>query len=198
MKDLPIYKMVLSDDPEITGVEYMALVDRPAMGVDFVKFAEATRFKTQDEVKQVVSGPIMIPDQLIYRFDEKKGEYYLTADRAVIEKTVLRFSKLGNFAKVNIQHDENNIVDDVFMFESFIIDRSKGILPTEFSDLPDGTWFGSYKIDNEQVWKDYISTGRLKGFSLEGYYGHELKTEPVKLCWIDEFLSDTEKVIREI
>lgn len=175
--DLPVYKMILSEDPQDTGVEYMAIVNKPAIGVNFEKFSEATRFKVQDEERRIISGPIMIPDMLIYRFDKERGEYYLQADKDTIEKTALRFAKRGNFANVNIEHNENDKVSDVYMFESFIINKEKGIAPVNFSDLPDGTWFGSYKVDNEKVWEDYISSGQLKGFSIDGAFVYEKKEE---------------------
>ena len=36
-------------------------------------------------------------------------------------------------------------------------------------DLPDGTWFVSMKVDNEDVWKD-IKKGGVKGLSIEGVF----------------------------
>lgn len=198
MKELPIYNMIV--DAESDGVEFMAIVDKPAIGVHFEKFADAVRFKMADESKHILFGPIFIPDMLIYRFTKDLGELYVKADAAAVEQMVLKFSRNGNFSNVNLMHDEDSVVDNVYMFESFIGNKARGIFPTAFADLPDGTWFGSYKVDNDEVWNEYINTGRLKGFSLEGHfkYEKEVKTEPVKLSWEDAFLSDIEKVIREI
>jgi hypothetical protein len=67
-------------------------------------------------------------------------------------------------------------VEGVYMFESFIIDKQRGITaPTGFDNIPDGSWFGSYKIENEEVW-NLIKAGTFKGFSVEGFFLKKLIT----------------------
>jgi hypothetical protein len=62
------------------------------------------------------------------------------------------------------------------MFESFISDSKRGIKPMEaFKDLPDGTWFGSFYVENPKVWQ-MVKEGQVKGFSVEGMFDYE---EPV-------------------
>jgi hypothetical protein len=57
------------------------------------------------------------------------------------------------------------------MYESFIVDSQRGIRPPMgFEDAPEGSWFGSYKVDNEDVWNNFIKTGEFKGFSVEGVF----------------------------
>ena len=34
-------------------------------------------------------------------------------------------------------------------------------------DLPIGTWMVSMKVNNDEVWNDYVKTGLVKGFSIE-------------------------------
>jgi hypothetical protein len=61
-------------------------------------------------------------------------------------------------------------VEGVYMFESFIIDKQRGIsAPAGFDNIPDGSWFGSYKIENDEVW-NLIKAGTFKGFSVEGFF----------------------------
>jgi hypothetical protein len=33
---------------------------------------------------------------------------------------------------------------------------------------------GTMKINNDEVWNDYVKTGKVKGFSIEGIFGHNL------------------------
>ena len=66
-------------------------------------------------------------------------------------------------------HDPSQLVDGVYMFESFIINSQRMPAPEGFEDLPDGSWFGSYKVDNEAVWNE-IKAGTFKGFSVEGMF----------------------------
>jgi len=36
--------------------------------------------------------------------------------------------------------------------------------------MPKGTWMVSVKVNNEEVWEEFVKTGRVKGFSIEGYF----------------------------
>jgi hypothetical protein len=43
-------------------------------------------------------------------------------------------------------------------------------------NLPVGTWMVSMKIDNDEVWKEYIKEGKVRGFSIEGWFVDKMKT----------------------
>ena len=38
-------------------------------------------------------------------------------------------------------------------------------------------WFGTFKVDNDEVWNDFIKTGVFKGFSVEGAFAHRKLTD---------------------
>ena len=59
------------------------------------------------------------------------------------------------------------------MFESYIIDRERGVNPpTGFEDVADGSWFGSFKVENDKLWGE-VKAGTFKGFSVEGLFRYE-------------------------
>lgn len=59
------------------------------------------------------------------------------------------------------------------MFESYIIDRQRGITPPKgFEDIADGSWFGSFKVENDNIWQE-VKAGTFKGFSVEGLFMYE-------------------------
>ena len=72
--DLPVYSLVVNDE-EGTGVDFVALVNAPAIERNFQAFNNRMKF-TSNEEKRLVTGPLMIPDSMIFRRDEKFGEYY--------------------------------------------------------------------------------------------------------------------------
>jgi hypothetical protein len=112
----------------------------------------------------------MIPDQLIYRRDNSFGEYYVTYDAEMVKKIAEKFMRDQNSNNVNKEHKDP--VDGVFMFETFLKDSSRGIsAPKGFEDLPEGTWFGSYKVYNNDIWSQ-VKDGTFKGFSVEGEFLH--------------------------
>jgi hypothetical protein len=58
------------------------------------------------------------------------------------------------------------------MFESFIVDKERGILPMQgFEDAKNGSWFGSFYVENPQAW-ELIKEGKVKGFSVEGFFDY--------------------------
>ena len=84
----------------------------------------------------------------------------------------IKFAKKKFQNNVNLMHDSNQKVDGVTMFESFIVDKSRGIMPMKgFEDIADGSWFGSFYVENNDVW-EAIKSGEYKGFSVEGLFDY--------------------------
>ena len=85
------------------------------------------------------------------------------------------------------------MVDDVYMIESFIIDSKRGVNPPKGYALTDGSWFGSFKVDNEEVWNDFIKTGKFRGFSVEGLFNTQ-RVDVLSQKEIDEII----EVVKEV
>ena len=171
MDKLPIYRFEVSegDDSEVTAV---ALVDSPAIEMNWQAFNDQKQSYTfkADTEKRIISGPLMVADLPIYRRDEEIGEYYCLFKAEDIYNIRNKFFKNNNTKEVNQMHDPSKAVEGVYMIESFLIDSKRGIHSPANYKLPDGSWFGSYKVDNEQVWNDFIKSGEFKGFSVEGVF----------------------------
>jgi Putative phage serine protease XkdF len=188
-KKLELYELKINDSEEL-GVDIMSLVDRPAIEKNYVMFNENKTMWTANNERQIVSGPAMIPDKIIYRNDEN-GEYNTVIRKDVIEKVVLKFMQNGNQSNVNVMHEKN--VKDCFIFESFISDEFRGIMPMKgFEELPNGTWFISMKINNIDVWQS-VKDGTFKGFSIEGMFTHD----PVKMSVEDALIAIAE-IVKDI
>jgi len=130
-------------------------------------------FAIQSESEHIITGPLMIPQQLIYRNSEQFGEHYVKFSVDTIKQIAIKFSKKGYQKNVNLMHEADMQVEGVTMFESFISDSKRGIKPMEaFKDLPDGTWFGSFYVENMKVW-ELVKSGEVKGFSVEGMFDYE-------------------------
>ena len=136
------------------------------------QFANHLLFAIQNEEQHIISGPLMLADTPIYRSNSKFGEHYVTFSPETIKDIAIKFSKKGYQKNVNLMHDSNMQVDGLVMFESFIVDKARGILPMAgYEDAKDGSWFGSFYVENEQVW-NLIKEGKVKGFSVEGYFDY--------------------------
>ena len=181
------------NDEDITGVDAISLVDVPAVEKNFLCFSEDKQpVKMQfDNSKHIITGVVCLADTPIYRYNERYGEYYVVFSKETIQKMVEKFAKMDLFKSVNLQHDDTKFVDGIYMVESYITDKERGINPIEFSDIPQGSWVCSYKVENENLWNEIINGDKLNGFSLQGMFKLEEqfeKQEQPKVETFDEWL----------
>ena len=174
---LPVVYLTI-DDNEEAGVEAIALVDNPAIERNWMAFSKQSKsyqFEITNEEKRVISGPLMISDLPIFRKTEEGEEYYVVFNADTIRKIVYKYMKEGRTNSVNEMHE--TALDGVFMFESFIIDDRKKT-PKGYDELPEGSWFGSFRVESDYVWNE-IKAGNWKGFSVEGLFSEdkELKVD---------------------
>jgi len=175
-KKLPVYNLeITSDFEDDVEVDTVSLVDRPAIERSFLMFQEQKEIKQtfaiQDEEERIISGPLMLSDTPIYRNDDN-GEYYVVFTKETIKKIAQRFFKKGYQSNVNLMHEQGNLTEGLTMFESWIKDEKRGIKAMKgFEDVPDGSWFGSFKVDNDEVWK-LVKDGKVRGFSVEGQFNY--------------------------
>lgn len=174
---LPVFKLYISDNEDDDGeVNFVSLVDKPAIQRDFQVFADTQRFAIQDEEEHIVTGPAMIPDAPIYRNDDN-GQYYVVFEPNTIKKIAYRFFKKGYQANINMMHEQGSIATNSVFYESWVVDREKGKQPlAAFKDLPDGTWFLTAKINDPAVWAK-VKSGEYRGFSVEGLFDYKRVAE---------------------
>jgi hypothetical protein len=78
----------------------------------------------------------------------------------------------------NLMHDPRQIAEGVYMLDNLIIDNERGkVAPKEFEKVPNGSLWGSAKVDNDEIWNS-IKAGEFKGFSVEGMFK---QLEPVEM-----------------
>ena len=169
---LPVYKMdIVSDENSDLEVDYVALVDKPAIEKNFLAFNEHEQkmaFAIQED-EQIITGALMLADKPIYRNDEN-GEYYVVFGKDTIKKIAQKFFTKGYQSNVNLMHDSGQRLDGLTMFESWITDEKRGVKAMKgFEDVPEGSWFGSFKVNNPDVWQ-MVKEGKVKGFSVEGLF----------------------------
>jgi len=148
----------------------------------------ASKFAIQDEEKRIVTGAAMIADLPIYRRDDVRGEYYVVFDKESIFKIAKKWARGNKYDAVNTHH-KTPIADGVSLFESYIIDRERGVMPPKgFEEVADGSWFVSYLIDNDEVWAK-VKSGEFKGFSVEGVFDFPVDADEQLLEQMKSILS---------
>lgn len=157
-------------DDVIGELRRISLVSEPAIEEDFLMFNadKLVKFKTLDGEKRIITGPAMRADIKIPRKDENGELYYGFFSKDTVRKCAEMFFKTGsNMNRTNLEHEFE--IDGVYAFESWIVenpemDKSKSL---GFSDVREGDWFVSMKVDNDVVWNNYLKTGIIRGFSVE-------------------------------
>lgn len=166
---------------ETEGVYAISLVDSPAMESTFIALSEQKeiQLKAIDTEKRILLGAVLIPNKPIYRKQDGK-EFNITFPEKTIQLTMENFFKKGYQNNSTLEHNEELKLQDVTFVESWIkeseIDKS---VHYGFNE-PNGTWFASMKVNNDEVWNDYVKTGKVKGFSIDGFFDLEkinLKSE---------------------
>jgi len=165
-------------DEEESSLDFISLVEEPAIEVDFFYFNKQTEvsapklfsFELANEEQRIVTGPAMIPDLDIPRIDMNGDVYMVYFSKETVRTAAELFFKNSNPNETNINHEEE-VMSGVTVFESWIVDMENGKgAGKNFESIQDGTWMVSYKIDNDEVWNDFVKTGKIKGFSVEGSF----------------------------
>ena len=198
---MKLYDISIDPTDFETGLNAISLVENPAVEVDFLAFAkdESAVLQFADEERHIITGIALLADTPIYRIAPDGTEYYVRFTKDCIRQLVEKYFKFGLTNSVNIEHKDNQFVDGVTMLESYIIDKERGICPSEFASAPDGSWVVSYKVSNLDVWNK-IKSGEVKGFSVQGLFHiietklemNSNKTEEVDKFYKEENLENSE------
>ncbi len=203
---LPIFDMVIDEKEGNEGMNFISLVKTPATERNFFLFnltgkkkrrevEKEFQFGISDEEKQLVTGVVMLADTPIFR-DMGGEKFYIQFTKENIEEMSFKYMKDQFGKRVNLEHDDDRKVNDVYLVESYLFDKQRGAkIPDFIGEIPEGSWIATFKIENEEVWKK-VKAGEFEGFSLEGEFGLKVsfsKNDSLKSSILDKNLSDREK-----
>lgn len=152
------------------GVFAISLVNAPATGEHYIAMAKQekiVKFAKVDEEQRILMGLVLQPDQLIYRVDEDGNEFEMFFSAETIKDFSQNFFQSGFQLNSKLEHDEP--IEGVTFVESWLVENPKIDKSAAFGlEYPKGSWLVSMKVDNDDIWNNYIKTGELKGFSIDG------------------------------
>ena len=165
---------LILDEDEAIGVEAISVVENPAIESDFIALnKQEIKLAEIDKEKRLLMGALLIPQKPIYRRNGK-DEYYIFFSKKTVAKASQMYLQNGNQSNSTLEHDAQ--LKDLTLVESWIVeDKEKDKTALYGLDVPVGTWMGSVKVDNDEIWNDYVKTGKVKGFSIEGYFADKLE-----------------------
>jgi len=192
-----IVELILGDD-ELTGIEAISVVENPAIEEDFIALkSEEIKLAEVDNDKRILMGALLIPNKPIYR---RKGEeeYYIYFSKETVEKASQLYLMNGNQSKATLEHQHT--INGLTLVESWLVEDEVHDKSRKYGlNVPVGTWMGAVKVNNDEIWNNFVKTGKVKGFSIEGYFADKMERpkEPVN-DFDEEEATEMLSVIRSI
>jgi len=170
---MKLYELVI-EDMETDEVFAISLVESPAIESDFVYFnKEEVRFAQVDNEQKMLIGPILIPDKKILRVDGEGNPYHVYFTKETVKRLAENYLMKKYNDSATLEHGDRKI-KGVNLVQSWIKDGKLDKSNNYGMSLPEGTWVGMFKITDDKLWNDYVKTGKVQGFSIEGLFGHNL------------------------
>ena len=167
---MKIIELLIDEEELYSGIEAISIVDRPAIQENFIALSEQPKVKLAevDKEKRILMGAALVPNKNIYR-SEGEDEYYIYFSEDTVRKASELFLMRGNQNKSTLEHEAS--LSGLSVVESWIIEDDVHDKSRKYDmDLPVGTWMVSMKVNNDDVWENYVKTGKVSGFSIEGYF----------------------------
>ena len=195
---MKIIELILDEEQDDIGVDAISIVESPAIESDFVALKnQEIKLAEVDKEKKILMGALLIPNKPIYR-NGGEGEYYIYFSKDTIVKASQMFLQNGKQSNSTLEH--NQALNGLTLVESWIVeDKAKDKTALYGLDVPVGTWMGSVKVNNDDVWNEYVKTNKVKGFSIEGYFADKMEApkENVEEQLSEELLSKIKSILNK-
>jgi hypothetical protein len=194
---MKLYELKVEDE-NVDEVFAISLVENPAIESDFIYFHnEQVMFTSVSDEKRIVLGPILLPDKKILRVDAAGEPYEVFFTKETVAKLAQNYLMKGYQKKATLEHDGK--IDDVTLVESWIKESKLNDKSNMYGlNLPVGAWVGMFKINNDKIWNDYVKTGKVKGFSIEGAFEHQLVKASKELEILQKEITELSEVEADI
>lgn len=171
---MKIIELVLDEMDELTGIEAISVVESPAIEEDFVALkSQEVKLAEVDKEKQILLGALLIPNKPIYR-NNGMEEYYIYFSKDTVQKASQLYLMKGNQNKTTLEHQHS--LNGLSLVESWIVEDEVHDKSRKYDmEVPVGTWMGAVKVNNDKIWQEFVKTGKVKGFSIEGYFADKME-----------------------
>jgi hypothetical protein len=174
MKTIELY---IDEENEFSGIEAISVVENPAIEEDFIALKkQQVQLAEVDKEKRILMGAALVPNKKIYRTNGE-DEYNIFFSEDTVRKASELFLSRGKQNNSTLEHDVK--LNGLSVVESWIIEDKKKDKSKKYGfDLPIGTWMVSVKVNNDEIWNDFVKEGKVKGFSIEGFFADKLDDRP--------------------
>lgn len=168
-----IVELIIDEKEDLSGVEAISVVEFPAIEENFIALNQQLQLAKVDDEKRILMGAALIPNKNIYRRNGE-DEYYIFFSDATVKKASELFLMNSNQNNATLEHQKK--INDLSVVESWIVEDTEMDKSKKYGlNAPIGTWMVSMKVNNDTIWNDFVKTGKVKGFSIEGYFADKLE-----------------------
>tara|TARA_R110001632_G_scaffold50_1_gene199 strand:+ start:102 stop:713 length:612 start_codon:yes stop_codon:yes gene_type:complete len=200
---MKIIELVLDEEnlQDDNGISAISIVESPAIEEDFIALKnQEFKFAEQDKEKKLLLGAALVPNRPIFRKDSTGAEdYYIFFSSETVRKASELFFIKGNQSNSTLEHQSD--LEGLTVVESWIVESEKDKSRHYNLNVPVGTWMVSVKCDNDEIWEDYVKTGKVKGFSIEAYFSDKMarpKDTTIKEeAAAQDFINEISKILKE-
>jgi hypothetical protein len=171
---MKIVELILDENQDASGIEAISIVENPAIEEDFVALkSDEIKLAEVNKDKKILMGALLIPNKPIYR-NNGEDEYYIYFSKDTVLKASQMYLTKGNQNNSTLEHQHE--LSGLSLVESWIVEDDVHDKSRKYGmNVPVGTWMGAVKVNNDEVWNDYVKTGKVKGFSIEGYFADKME-----------------------
>jgi hypothetical protein len=171
---MKIVELILDENQDMAGIEAISIVESPAIEEDFIALkSDEIKLTEISKDKKILMGPLLIPNKPIYRNNEG-DEYYIYFSKDTVLKASQMYLTKGNQNNSTLEHQHE--LNGLTLVESWLVEDKVHDKSRKYGmNVPVGTWMGAVKVNNKDVWNDYVKTGKVKGFSIEGYFADKME-----------------------
>jgi hypothetical protein len=169
-----IVELILDEDQEASGIEAISIVENPAIEEEFVALkSDEIKLAEISKEKKILMGALLIPNKPIYR-KNGEDEYYIYFSKDTVVKASQMYLTKGNQNNSTLEHQHE--LSGLSLVESWLVEDEVHDKSRKYGmNVPIGTWMGAVKVNNNEIWNEYVKTGKVKGFSIEGYFADKME-----------------------
>ena len=171
-----IIELILDEAQTLMGIEAISIVENPAIEENFLALkSEEIKLTEVNKEKKILMGALLVPNKPIFRTNGEE-DYYIYFSKDTVLKASQLYSKNGNQNNSTLEHQHE--LNGLTLVESWIVEDTKFDKSRKYGlNVPVGTWMGSVKVNNDDVWDEYVKSGKVRGFSIEGYFVDKMQNK---------------------
>ena len=193
---MKIIELILDEAQDIMGIDAISIVENPAIEENFLALkSDEIKLAEINKDKKILMGALLVPYKPIYRTNGEE-EYYIYFSKDTVAKASQLYLKNGFQNQTTLEHQHK--LHGLTLVESWIVEDEKYDKSRKYGlNVPVGTWMGAVKVNNQDVWDEYVKNGKVKGFSIEGYFVDKMQNKNKEEQKAQELLNAIKNIIKE-